>query len=339
RDIKPANLLVDLKGTVKILDLGLAKFAAKSSAVADSEQDHVLGTADYLAPEQVVDSQAVDHRADIYALGGTLYYLLSGHPPFAHGTTLERLTAHQQQLPPSLLLDRPDAPAALVAICRRMLEKSPSSRFQTAAEVARDLNAWLDGEAQAGRWRPQELMAAASARTGSSSAAKRPSATREAESHINLISGSATDLHRAAGEALSPVPSLTDTDPNLQRKTVRIPTSRPQLPGQRQPGGSTTDVFAAAPSAPTPAEHLPGEAGAKSPLSLVGEPQSENWEGQITPVTSAIDPFAPRVGEIDERQVLRMHRASARSANWLWVVFISGLVLAALALAISALPS
>ena len=94
RDIKPANLLVAVNGTVKILDMGLAKFTAETRPAPSFAQDeHVLGTADYVAPEQAVNSQLVDHRADIYSLGCTFYFLLTGHPPFATGTSLERMTA------------------------------------------------------------------------------------------------------------------------------------------------------------------------------------------------------------------------------------------------------
>ena len=105
RDIKPANLLVDRHGTVKILDMGLAKFEAEvRPAPAFAEHDEVLGTAEYLAPEQAVNSFAVDHRADIYGLGCTLYFLLTGHPPFQRDTPVEPIAAHRQQSPPSLLV-------------------------------------------------------------------------------------------------------------------------------------------------------------------------------------------------------------------------------------------
>lgn len=153
RDIKPANLLVDRHGTVKILDMGLAKFEAEvRPAPAFAEHDEVLGTAEYLAPEQAVNSFAVDHRADIYGLGCTLYFLLTGHPPFQRDTPVELIAAHRQQAPPSLLVDRPDAPRALVAICQKMMEKDPANRYQTARDVADAVAGWLDSQHAAGRF-------------------------------------------------------------------------------------------------------------------------------------------------------------------------------------------
>jgi serine/threonine-protein kinase len=145
RDIKPANCLVDKSGTVKVLDMGLAKFSTDENSLSALYKDSVVGTADYLAPEQAVNSSRVDSRADIYGLGCTLYFLLTGHPPFPHGTLTERLLKHQKEEPSSIYVDRPDAPPALVDICRRMMLKKVADRTQTAAEVAQELRQWMAG--------------------------------------------------------------------------------------------------------------------------------------------------------------------------------------------------
>ena len=105
--------------------------------------ENVLGTADYLAPEQALDSHGVDARADIYGLGCSLYFLLTGHPPFPGGTLPQRLMMHQKQPPPSIYVDRPDAPDDLVDICMKMMAKKPDQRYQSAAEVAQALAQWL----------------------------------------------------------------------------------------------------------------------------------------------------------------------------------------------------
>ncbi len=144
RDIKPANLLVDKANVVKVLDLGLARFSEDDHASLTLKYDEtVLGTADYLAPEQARDSHGVDARADVYGLGCSLYFLLTGHPPFTEGTLPQRLMQHQNAPPPSIYKDRPDAPEDLVAICLKMMAKKPADRQQTAAEVAQDLVGWL----------------------------------------------------------------------------------------------------------------------------------------------------------------------------------------------------
>ncbi len=145
RDIKPGNLLIDKKGVIKILDMGLARFFRQheEESLTIKHDEKVLGTADYLAPEQAVDSHAVDERADIYALGCTLYFLMTGHPPFTDGTLVQRLLAHQTKSPPSIKLRRPETPDSLITLIEKMMEKRKEDRYQSAREVADALGEWL----------------------------------------------------------------------------------------------------------------------------------------------------------------------------------------------------
>lgn len=145
RDIKPANLLIDKKGIVKILDLGLARFHDDSGAASltAAHNETVLGTADYLSPEQALNSHNVDPRTDVYSLGCTAYFLLTGHPPFPDGSVAQRLVAHQVKQPKPIVEERPDAPPELTGIIGKMMAKIPDDRFQNATEVATILAAWL----------------------------------------------------------------------------------------------------------------------------------------------------------------------------------------------------
>ena len=144
RDVKPSNLIVASSGSVKVLDLGLALFSDEN---LDNEQltnpDLVVGTADYLSPEQARQSHEVDHRADIYSLGCTMYYLICGRPPFPGGSFTQRILKHQIDKPDSIISLRDDCPAELVAICERMMEKSPSDRFESMDQIDRILSRWL----------------------------------------------------------------------------------------------------------------------------------------------------------------------------------------------------
>jgi len=149
RDIKPANLLLDPSGTVKILDLGLARFfdPISDASLSGEHGENMLGTADYLAPEQAMNSHGVDIRADIYSLGQTCYFLLTGHAPFPTGTVAERLIAHQMKSPAPIQQERPDAPPGLLEIIEKMIAKKPESRYQSAEEVSAALDEWLKEEA------------------------------------------------------------------------------------------------------------------------------------------------------------------------------------------------
>src|SRR3954464_2666280 len=144
RDIKPANCLVDRHSTVKLLDMGLAKLTEDDQAsLTMANEENVLGTADYLAPEQALNSHEADSRSDIYSLGCTLYFLLTGSAPFPEGSISERLLKHQTARPDSIFKTRPDAPPSLVEICESMMAKKPSERPQTAGEVSMQLKSWL----------------------------------------------------------------------------------------------------------------------------------------------------------------------------------------------------
>lgn len=145
RDVKPGNVLIDRRGRAKLLDLGLARFFNDQTDMLTIKYDDkiVLGTADYVAPEQVANSHDVDIRADIYALGASFYFLLAGHPPFPNGTVSQKLLWHRTKDPTPIRQVRPEVPEGLAAILVKMMRKDPAERFQTPAEVAAELERWV----------------------------------------------------------------------------------------------------------------------------------------------------------------------------------------------------
>jgi WD40 repeat protein len=135
RDLKPHNLMLTPDGRVKILDFGLAYFASEAAAGVTGT-GLVLGTADYIAPEQADNPHKADIRSDIYSLGCTLYQLLAGRPPFPTGTPLQKLMAHVNKNAQPLTQLRDDLPEGLMLVLERMMAKHPKQRYQTPAEVA-----------------------------------------------------------------------------------------------------------------------------------------------------------------------------------------------------------
>jgi hypothetical protein len=148
RDVKPPNLILARDGRVRLLDLGLARSFGEAAADPLTAQGTLLGTADYLAPEQWDHPHAADTRADIYSLGCTLYHLLAGRPPFSgppYTSVLSKMRAHLEVPPQPIERYCPEAPAGLVAALGRMLAKDPADRFATPAEVAAALQPFTPG--------------------------------------------------------------------------------------------------------------------------------------------------------------------------------------------------
>jgi serine/threonine-protein kinase len=169
RDIKPQNMMVNRKAQVKVMDFGLARFVhtdeeeaatrpggrlpfGSAKPVADplTNPNLIMGTPDYLSPEQARNSHNVDSRSDIYSLGCTLFFLLTGRPPFSDASSLiDKLLAHTEQAPPPIRELRPDVPEGFAAILDRMLAKKPDDRFETAGDVAVAIQSFIRGTGDA----------------------------------------------------------------------------------------------------------------------------------------------------------------------------------------------
>lgn len=148
RDIKPANILLDSHGTIKILDMGLARFqeSSNTTSVADAaaitQMGSIVGTVDFMSPEQALDSRNADQASDIYSLGATLYFLLTARPMYEAETLMARLLAHRDSSVPNIRSLRPDVPAQIDTIFHRLVAKKKEERYASMSEVIRDLSDW-----------------------------------------------------------------------------------------------------------------------------------------------------------------------------------------------------
>lgn len=232
RDVKPANLLVDPSGVVKILDLGLALFSEDENAsLTLLHNENVLGTADYLAPEQAINSHEVDPRADIYGLGCTFYFTLTGHAPFNEGTLAQRIARHQSQMPPDIRNDRPECPRELVDICVKMIQKEADDRYQTCGEIADVLQQWLANQTPESKLREKSSAASlgvavqhAAASVGGSNEIGEslpPMALPDDDAESAVGNSSATPFVAEVQIVPKPRdPNLEDTSSNRARGTV-----------------------------------------------------------------------------------------------------------------------
>ena len=221
RDIKPHNLLLDKSGTVKILDMGLARidvgFGGSAEHADLTRSGAMMGTVDYMAPEQAMDSKHADARSDVYSLGCTLFYLITGHVAFEADTVMKRLTAHQSAPPPSLVdqlksesrrsgasqsaLPLDSGLAVLDATFRRMVAKKPEDRPQSMLQVIAELERCLSSGS-----------ATVSVDSGSNPSAQADGAN-ELQQFLQEISGeSNASSSRTSPVRTVPVPSVRDAE-------------------------------------------------------------------------------------------------------------------------------
>jgi len=140
RDIKPSNVLITAKGHAKLVDMGLARLHHMESDSEDLTASGVtLGTFDYISPEQARDPRLADVRSDLYSLGCTFYFMLTGRPPFPEGTVLQKLLSHSTDDPPDPRLVRSDLDEEVVRIIDRLLAKQPDQRYQQPSEFVGEL--------------------------------------------------------------------------------------------------------------------------------------------------------------------------------------------------------
>lgn len=274
RDVKPANLLVNSEGVIKLLDLGLALFSDDTQASLTIDyNDKVLGTADYLAPEQALNSHTVDSRADIYGLGCTMYFLLTGHPPFPEGTIAQRIAKHQSAMPPDIRAERPEVPGELEGICFKMIQKDPKFRYPNCTTVAEVLEQWLE--------KYKKEVASRASRSGIDSAIglgtevtgdRSGSGTRRATADVDTVNNAGGDtmggrsrsglstsdsgvmLPVSFQNADSSVGSTIDLEAEIAKK---LPSTATAKRSGVQPATNTTPPKAAPATAPKPPQAAP----------------------------------------------------------------------------------
>lgn len=237
RDVKPSNLMLARGGVLKVLDLGLAdRPDAAEPGPALTADGQVVGTFDYLAPEQADPGRPVDRRADVYGLGCTLYFLLTGSPPYAaHPTPRDKALAHAAGPVPRVREVRPEVPAGLAAVLDRMLAKDPEERFPDAAAAGTALGPFCAGADLEGLLRSAGLGPVPS--PGSPAARTAPRRARAAAAAaalvLLLLGGAAVARWLRPREAVAVAPPVVSAEPPAPGPVpppTPAPTARPVLP-------------------------------------------------------------------------------------------------------------
>ena len=331
RDVKPANLMVDPEQTVRVLDLGLARFSNEEQAsLTILHDENVLGTADYLAPEQAVDSHGVDGRADIYGLGCTLYFCLTGHPPFDEGTLPERLLRHQKDPPPPIKKDRPDAPNDLISICLKMMAKRPSARFQKMEQVDHILTKWLmihgyrtEGPIERKHGSSGKLATAAgqagqAEQTGKGTARNAPGGSSPGQKPQSRTSPPPTPSHGKPGPGGTPTPG-----------TPKKPGS-PAQQGTVSASNFDYDTIASSPKASQPSGGNARPRGPKRPPTIPKDDLSSSFPDLFAGLQ---DPsILTNPGDVRPlgSPIRKSRKREEDTRFWLWVAIGGGTCLAAI---------
>lgn len=320
RDVKPGNLLVDQSGVVKVLDLGLARFNEQhdesGAPLTVAHDEKVLGTADYLAPEQALDSHEVDHRADIYALGCSMYFALAGHPPFKDGTLTQRLMWHQVKEPPEISESRPEMDQseggrALVAIIKKLMAKQADDRYQTMADAADALMEWLQQHAGS-EWQAAHASDDSPSGSDMNVAAPAPVAAPVAQAPVAAPVAPAAPIAAAApAPAVAPAPpapavapaAAAPTDGGFNAFLSQLDGGAPPAPAAPiEPAAPIVEPPLAEPApvaepAPPVAAPIVAEVPAAAPVAAA---QDTIPEASPAPVAEAIPVAAPIADEPPE---------------------------------------
>jgi eukaryotic-like serine/threonine-protein kinase len=226
RDIKPSNVLVMQDGKVKLVDMGLARLHQVESAADELTASGVtLGTFDYISPEQARDPRSADVRSDLYSLGCTLFYMLTGRPPFPEGTVLQKLFSHSLDAPPDPRDVRPDIPGEVTEIVHKLLAKNPQERYQTPSELIQRLLRLAD-----------ELPLSLAGRPTAAYEKPAPSRLSRFEYHLPwLVPTALLVLVALLLESISTQETFRVTPPNLPPRQVSAipPTIRETPSGER----------------------------------------------------------------------------------------------------------